>query len=666
VSGRRPAVSAGGVARGNDPCPCGSGQKFKFCCGRERTERIPSQSPATRSAPLWPAGPVAANGERDLGPLTEVSGLRRAAEEFRRIAPALPEAAGVENAVPRQRQAMAERYRARGLKLSQSGMLAAAVSALTEATRLDPRNAGAHFELGCVLLDLGRLEEAVERLQLATALREDAEAYHRLAIALRRQHRDDAAAAAYRRALELQPALVDAHVGLAELLETAGEDEPAAQTLRRAAALLPDAAPARIYSARALMLEGDFPAAESQLRKASELDPTNDEVMKYLGDVLARQGRFTEAVAAFDCALALNPRQFSAFFTTAEITKSTAKDCPRLARVQAALGDPSLGEDDRALLHFAAGKMLDDLGEYETAMQHFDAANQIAGHYAAFDAADFAADVDRLTSRFTPEFFAANTAFGQDDETPLLIVGLPRSGTTLVEQILSRHPAIGGGGEQGFWIRSSRARGTSEATYLTPQAGRELARQYLALLRRLAPRAARVTDKLPFNVLCLGLIHLVLPKARIIQCRRHPVDTCLSMYFTYFRQTISFTNDKGALAAAYRQYARLMDHWRAVLPADRFLEIEYEKLIADREMVTRRLIAFTGLEWDESCLSPERNPRPVNTASLWQARQPVYTTSVARWRHYEPWLGELRQLLVEETDGGQAEAGRQSRRVSAA
>jgi sulfotransferase family protein len=193
-----------------------------------------------------------------------------------------------------------------------------------------------------------------------------------------------------------------------------------------------------------------------------------------------------------------------------------------------------------------------------------------------------------------------------------------------------------------------------EATNLTIEAGRELAQQYLSLLRRLAPSSSRVIDKLPFNVLCVGLIHLLLPKARFIQCRRHPVDTCLSLYFTHFQQTLPFTNDKGALAAAYQQYARLMDHWRAVLPTECLFEIEYEKLVGDRERATRELVAFTGCAWDQACLEPERNERPVSTASLWQARQPVYSSSVARWRHYQPWLGELKSLLTAEDADGPA------------
>jgi Sulfotransferase family len=184
-----------------------------------------------------------------------------------------------------------------------------------------------------------------------------------------------------------------------------------------------------------------------------------------------------------------------------------------------------------------------------------------------------------------------------------------------------------------------------KSTYLTPEVGRALAQQYLVLLRRVAPSSARVTDKLPFNLLCLGVIHLLLPNARVVQCRRHPVDTCLSIYFTRFTQSLSFVSDKGDLVVAYRQYARLMDHWRQVLPPERLLEVDYERLVAEPEAVTRELIAFTGLAWDDRCLRPQDNPLPVMTASLWQARQPVYATSVERWRRYEPWLGELRQLL---------------------
>jgi hypothetical protein len=157
-----------------------------------------------------------------------------------------------------------------------------------------------------------------------------------------------------------------------------------------------------------------------------------------------------------------------------------------------------------------------------------------------------------------------------------------------------------------------------------------------------------VTDKNPFNFLHLGAIRLALPGSRAIHCRRDPIDTCLSIYFTRFATPLAFAYDRSDLVFYYRQYERLMAHWRALIPTDRLLEIDYEALIADREPLTRRMIAFCGLPWDDACLAPEGNSRLVRTASIWQARQPVYRTSVERWRRYEPWLGELRQLRTDE------------------
>ena len=548
------------------------------------------------------------------------------------------------------RSAAARRYRERGIRLVEAGRPSAAISAFRRAIELDPGEAASHHALGRALLRLDRLAEAAASLSLATTLRDDAAAYHDLGVALQRQDLRVEATAAYRRAVELAPELAEAHAALGELLILADEDEEAARCFRRAAAVDPDTVAGRLSLAKACMLETNFSEAETQLRQALACEPQNDELMKYLGDVLARQGRFDEASEAFDRTLELNPRHVAAHFTMVEARKCTEADRPRLERMLAALDDAGLGDADRVQLHFAIGKLLDDLGDYAEAMRHFDIANQ--RRRAAFDRAGFSADVDRIVRRFTPGFFAANSAFGRDDDAPLMIVGLPRSGTTLVEQIISSHPQVAAGGELPFWVKRAGPWGIAEATYLSTEMAHDLAGEYLAQLRRIGPTATRITDKQPFNLLNLGIIHLLLPKARIIQCRRHPVDTCLSIYFTNFMQVIGFATDKADLADAYQLYARLMDHWRTVLPSDRFLEVHYEELIADREAVTRRLVAFSGLDWSDSCLQPERNNRAVVTASLWQARQPVYATSVERWRHYEPWLGELRRLLPADRAGG--------------
>jgi tetratricopeptide (TPR) repeat protein len=418
--------------------------------------------------------------------------------------------------------------------------------------------------------------------------------------------------------------LAEVHRRLGELIEAEGDAEQAVQCYRNAAACAPDTTAGRLALAKAWILEGDLREAEKLLRQGIALDPDSAPLHTVLGDVLSAQAHFDQAIAAYDRAIELNPSRAPAHLNAVLARKCTETDRPRLARIFSSLSNTSLPDEARMQLHFACGKLLDDVGDYQEAMRHFEAANRLRGRQMRFDRSVFSMHCDRLRERFTAAFFAANRGLGYDDETPLLIVGMPRSGTTLVEQILSCHPAIAAGGELTFWPRRASSPGIADATYLPPEAAHDLSRYYMALFHRIAPEASRVTDKQPSNFLRVGLIHLLLPKARVIHCRRHPVNTCLSMYFSLFSERIEFVTDKDDLAFAYKQY---------------------ENLVADREGANRRLIAFTGLGWHDACLAPERNQRVVTTMSVWQARQPVYNTSVARWRHYEPWLGELRQLL---------------------
>jgi tetratricopeptide (TPR) repeat protein len=642
----------------NAACPCGSGLKFKRCCGAADAQG--PNADGRRSLPAFTR--TAAPQDRkesdrpNIDPWTAASRARTAAERFVKAqsgAPAgLLHQAGASLIKPERtprRLLEAERYRNLGARDLEAGKFAAAVGALRRAIDLDPRDAEAHFLLGRALLRVGQLDEAADTLRLAIILKDGFAAAHReLAVVLAAASRDREALAACRSAVGLEPDLADGHRLLSKLLEAVGEIEEATASSRRAAALSSDTTAGRLDSVRGLRLEGDFDEAEMLLRQAIGVDPNSDELHKALGEVLATRGSFAAAIEACDRALALNPLQVTAHYTAVRARKCTEADRPRLMQMLSISRDPSINEEKRLFLHFAIGKLLDDLGEYREAMRHFDLANTIRGRNNQFDSAGLAQVIERLIERFTRGFFAARWEFGLEDDTPLLIVGMPRSGTTLVEQIVTSHPAIAAGEELFFWSNRASSRGIAEATALTPQAGRELAAEYLSLLRRIGPSAARVTDKQTFNFQQLGLIHLLLPNARIIHCRRHPIDTCLSMYFTFFKGRLPFVSRRADLAFAYRQYVRIMDHWRAVLPAERFLEVDYERLIVDRETISRRLVAFTGLDWHDACLQPERNRRTVTTASLWQARQPIFGTSVERWRHYEPWIGELRDLLLAE------------------
>ncbi len=476
----------------NDPCSCGSGRKFKQCCGR-----------------AGPPGPAATELRRPHGP--------------------------------------------RSAGLTQAGRILEFASPVATAIR-----AG--------LADQSRRQTALPKP--ATA-----EGYYRLAISLEESGQPSAAIDAYRRAVELAPRLAEAHARLSTLLNVAGEREQAVQHLRRAAEAAPATTLGRLSRAKALLLNEEYEEAGVWLRRTLALDPHDAEANRLLGSLRILQGSFDEAAQSFVRAIEADPRDASAYLGLTRSRKMTDAERPMLARMEACLGAPSLPEPQRMVLHFALGKSLDDLGDHAAAWRHFEAANRLRARAGRLDRAACEARADRIIAAFTPEALRAGAAADHADETPIFILGMPRSGTTLVEQIVSSHPEIAGAGELRFWT-SAGARWEREGGRMPPQADMpDLAREFHALLRGIAPEALRVTDKQPFNFLWIGLIRLAFPRAFIVHCQRDPVDTCLSIHTTQFAAPLDFAADQEDLAFFYRQYARLMEHWRAVLQHDRFLEL---------------------------------------------------------------------------------------------
>ena len=606
--------------------------------------------------PRAQATPVVARVPRpapNLGMLTNLGRNAAQADRFRREMFADHHGAGrgvlgTAIAQPVQRQPkLAEQQRQIGIRLIAESRINEAVRALRDAVRYDPDSAVAHHALGVALMHAGKLDEAVPNLRHAVTLKPDlADAHKDLGIALDRQGWEQEALAAYGRAVALAPKMADVHRRMGDLHFARVRVDAAVACYLRAAEANPDATESGLDRVRALQLQGNLSEAERILREMVGRGSTSGAVHHALAAILIDCGRFDEAITHFERSLALDPGQYRSWLGIVTAQRVTEADRPRIAEMEMAIAREGPDSEARMGLHFALGKAHDDLREYDQAMRHFDAGNQIRARGCRFDAAVFEKRVDRLIARFTPEFFAEMSAFSTADETPLLILGLPRSGTTLTEQILSSHPAVAGGDEVIFFTQHGYgARETADDKDFTIEAAHGMARDYLAVLRGFGPTALRVTDKLLFNFLRLGLIHVLLPRARIIHCHRHPVDTCLSIYTQLFAHKMDFATRKSDLVAYYRGYARLMAHWRAVLPPDRFTEVEYERLITDRDAETRRLVAFAGLDWDDACLRPEQNERTVRTSSNWQVRQPVYTRSMERWRNYEPWLGELRALL---------------------
>jgi Flp pilus assembly protein TadD len=596
-----PRSNASGAAKAgrNDACPCGSGRKYKFCCGAAR--------PAARSDVAATPAP------RSSAP----AGLAQSTIQL-------------------------------AASLLAAGKYEEAIAPLQQAVRLGPSNPSVLSDLGLACLRCRRVPEAIAWLQRSLALRANfAGTHYILGVALEQTGNDEAAVAAYRRAIALNPKLAAAYNRVAAFLLAKGRRREAAEAFDRASAAAGDTVFGHLCRVKALMARDHMSEAEEPLRRLIARNPPSSELHGLLAGLLAESGRFDEAATHLERLIALAPRDVRGDTGLVFSRRLTEADRPLISRMLARLEDRVLTEHDRMSLHFAVGKALDDLGDYAGAMQHFDAANRVRHHFSRFsrfDRNEFERRIDRLIARYTREFFAGNRAAGRDDETPVLVLGMPRSGTTLTERVISSHSRVGGGGELTFWNEHGPAWAEAETGRLAAAADR-LAGDYRRLLRSIALDAVRVTDKMPFNFLWLGLVHLIFPNARVVHCRRNPVDTCLSIYTTQFTTRWEFASDRGDLAFYYRQYLRLMDHWRRVLPPHRLLDIDYEDLTADPEGVARRLIAFCGLDWDPACLQPERNRDRVRTASMWQARQPIYRRSVERWRNYEPWLGELRQLL---------------------
>jgi tetratricopeptide (TPR) repeat protein len=533
-----------------------------------------------------------------------------------------------------------------------------AVVPLLEAAQLQPSNPIIQHDLGLACLEVDRLPDAIAAFRCAVASNPRyTDAYFRMGIAMEKLGDFGGAILAYDRATELQPSLTEAWFRAGALVYTLGHRDEAIGCFRRAATTGRKSAFGRLGEARALLTEERDAEAEHVLRQTLVLDPTNAMAYDLLGNLLAEFGRFEEAYDCFAKAIAIAPLMAGTYYDLVRCRPVAKADESLLPKMEAALATPGLEAAQRMRVHLALGKAADDLGDYGLAMKHFDSADLVRRGSASFYSAAFDTEIDRLITRSTPELIARAPELGSGDATPVLIIGMPRSGTTLVEQIVSSHPAVVAGGERNFW----NERGA--AWHVAGQAGTEApflgqaAAEYLSELRVIGPKAARVTDKMPFNFLWAGLIHLALPRATIIHCRRAAIDTALSIHQTHFHPVLAFPTGGPELVDYFQSYRRLTDHWREALPADRFIEVDYEELTRRPEPVIRRIIAGCGLPWDDACLHPERNPRAVKTPSKWQTRQPIYRNSVERWQRYEPWLGPLRALLDTASDSQTSSTG---------
>jgi len=548
----------------------------------------------------------------------------------------------------------AELHNNLGVAVAAGGDPEVALKHYDRALRLRPDFAAAEVNRAAALRAIGRLDEAVTACR--QALRIDhrmAPAYSELAACLEEGGHRDEAQTCLGRALTLDPTLLAARIALGRLLIRAGRPGEAQACLRVAAESLPARPDQAIDLGQALTDSGLPEQAAACFEQALARDPGAVAAHVGLGVCFQQMGRFDEAARAHRAALAIDTTHAGAGQHLALMHRLTAGE---RARLDAALGGDRLTTGDRTLLHFALGSALDQEGRGAEAFAHFRVGNRLVATDRPFDPVRFEEQIASIEAFFDAAFFAAHADLGHPSRRAVLIVGMPRSGSTLVERILGAHPNCAAGGELDalrIVVRELPAVLGDGARYpeclsgIDSGAARRIAERYLAALPA-APDARLVTDKLLGNFLHLGLLAVILPQAQVIHCRRDPLDTCLSCYFQHFAHGLRFTYDLDHLAIVYRAYQRLMAHWRTVLPMP-IHEVCYEDLVAQPETEARRLLEFCGLAWDPACLSEHAGGGTVRTASFWQVRQPVYRSSVGRWRAYRDRIGPLLEGLGNET-----------------
>jgi tetratricopeptide (TPR) repeat protein len=526
------------------------------------------------------------------------------------------------------------------------GRFELAVTNYRRLLQLRPHLAEAHSNLGNALRECGQAQAAVESYRAALELQPDCSKIHNnLGNALLDVGRIEDAAGSYRRAIELEPDYTKAHANLGTALRELGRLDQAAASLHRALQLAPDSVEVLISLAGLQRLQADGVRSESNLRRALELDPAASGALVALGELAADKGRFGEAEDLYRQAFALNADSAPAWAGIASVKRMSADDSAWADEAQR-LASKSLVPRVAAVLHFALGKYFDDIKDYEQAFANFRRANEVLKTCGPPHDREQLAQMFEFTRQlYDEEFVNLARARGEASTLPVFIVGMPRSGTSLAEQILASHPEVFGAGELSYWKSASLA--AAEAALKdgpNPDLSARLAENYLKMLAALAPERTRIVDKMPGNFIHLGMIHSAMPDARIIHMRRNPMDTCLSMYFQNFQIAHSYTKDLHDLAHYYNEYQDLMLHWKKVLPAGAILEVPYEALVEDPETWSRKMIDFVGLEWNAACLDFYQTDRTVGTFSRWQVRQRISRSSVQRWRNYEPFIAPLLRL----------------------
>jgi tetratricopeptide (TPR) repeat protein len=574
-----------------------------------------------------------------------------------------------------------------GILLVNLGRNEEAVPILEKAARLDPRNPGVLFNLGKALAKQGKGKEADEVFEAAFELAPERKMLADAA-RLHGEGKYEEAERIYREILTTQPNNVDAQRMLAMIAATAGNFDDAERLLRKALKLAPDFFTAQMDLGRILKEQDRYEEAITALRAALQIEPNNANAWFMLGATLAPAALTWEAVEAYEKSLELRPdapavllglghvlktvgeqeRGIAAYKRCIELKPDNGETYWSLANLKTfRFSDAELAQMEERIhsgeinhessevnFHFALGKAYEDRKDFESAWRWYESGNRKQRGLVSYDPVETQFANDALIEVFDAEFMAKMSGVGCSDPAPIFVLGLPRSGSTLIEQILASHSMVEGTSELPYLGRVSASLNRNRADGINyPQAMRELEAEHLqamgedylnyASLHRTEGKP-RFIDKMPNNFPNIGFLHLILPNAKIIDARRHPLDSCLGNFRQLFAKGQTFTYDQTDIGEYFLQYQRLMDYWHELLPG-KILTVQYEENVTDLENQVRRLLEFCELPWEDACLRYYETDRPVRTASSEQVRQPIYFDSVNFWRHYEDKLEEMIEVL---------------------
>jgi tetratricopeptide (TPR) repeat protein len=541
-----------------------------------------------------------------------------------------------------------------GYTLRESGHPEEAASSYRKAIAIHPDNADFHYRLGQILRELGQTESAAECLGKAIKLNPRKDRYP---LALGGLYQ---ATGNYKKALEyfqhtlrIKPDSTAAHTRKGKVMYMQGRHQEAIESFRQALRYKPDSSDINIGLAAALMALSKHEEASEHCMVALRLQPDNTEAAALAAQIAVRKGNVEEAYNLLQPLLEQDTLSDNVIMSFANISTGVGRIHESIRLLEQVLDKNSERPAETLVkLHFSLGKLYDSEGTYDKAFHHFQQGNALK--QASFDARQHMMETDAFIAQHTWKFMAGLPHASIRSERPIFIIGMPRSGTTLVEQILSSHPDVYGAGELTNIgeiaeslpaILETQKRFPQCLSLITTAHLDKLAMSYLDTLEKLSPDAKRVTDKM-LGFMYLGLIDILFPAARVIHCVRDPMDTCLSGYFQDFSRSHPYAYDLHNLGAYYRGYQKVMHNWKNILHLP-IMEVKYEDMVANQEAVSRKLIEFCGLEWDDRCLEFYKNERFVGTASYDQVRRPMYNTSSGRWKNYEQVLDPLKDALRE-------------------